>query len=298
MTAAPAAAESASAPPLRLDFEPSGHNGWVVVSGGLLGEVSLRIWYIELYQLSDGQANYDADHVVAHTTRQVGAAQDGSQLELRCELADGVIVEHTIRVDGSAVDFRLQATNTSAEASDVQFGACCVNVGPFTGCAGTGMAAFDPDTVFPPYLAKSFVFVDGELTRMPTEPWARPVPGAQGRAEGYPGQVWPAPRVCACDCEAHPLSEVALSNGLIGCFSSDEKVVMATAWEPYQCLFQGIISCLHADPRIGGLEPGETKHARGKLYLAEARDVGALARTYEADFPEHAQGAAGAAAAL
>ena len=31
---------------------------------------------------------------------------------------------------------------------------------------------------------------------------------------------------------------------------------MATAWEPYQELFQGVIVCLHSDFRIGGLEAG------------------------------------------
>jgi hypothetical protein len=55
---------------------------------------------------------------------------------------------------------------------------------------------------------------------------------------------------------------VATSNGLIGCYSADERLLVATAWEPYQNLFQGIISCLHADPMIGGLAAGET--ARGR----------------------------------
>ena len=28
---------------------------------------------------------------------------------------------------------------------------------------------------------------------------------------------------------------------------------LATAWEPYQELFQGVIVCMHSDFRIGGL---------------------------------------------
>jgi hypothetical protein len=63
-------------------------------------------------------------------------------------------------------------------------------------------------------------------------------------------------------------------------------MILATAWEPYQELFQGVIVCLHADPRIGGLGPGETKEVRGKLYLVDA-EPDALLRRYEADFPEH-----------
>ena len=61
---------------------------------------------------------------------------------------------------------------------------------------------------------------------------------------------------------------------------------MATAWEPYQELFQGVIVCLHSDFRIGGLKPGETKHIRGKIYLIDA-DVDALLKRYRSDFPEH-----------
>jgi hypothetical protein len=66
-------------------------------------------------------------------------------------------------------------------------------------------------------------------------------------------------------------------------------MILAAAWEPYQELFQGVIVCLHADFRIGGLKPGETKAIRGKLYLVNA-DTAALLRRYEADFPEHREG--------
>ena len=57
------------------------------------------------------------------------------------------------------------------------------------------------------------------------------------------------------------------SNGLIGCFSAEESQVLATAWEPYQELFQGVITCLHSDFRIGGLKPGETDALREQLAM-------------------------------
>ncbi len=63
---------------------------------------------------------------------------------------------------------------------------------------------------------------------------------------------------------------------------------MATAWEPYQELFQGVIVCIHSDFRIGGLEPGETKRIRGKIYLMKTDPEGLVAR-YRRDFPEHAR---------
>jgi hypothetical protein len=75
------------------------------------------------------------------------------------------------------------------------------------------------------------------------------------------------------------------SNGLIGAFSGDESMIFATAWEPYQELFQGVARCLHSDFRLGGLEPGETKTIHGKIYIVPA-DVPALLDRYEEDFPE------------
>ena len=83
-----------------------------------------------------------------------------------------------------------------------------------------------------------------------------------------------------------PLSSLKLSNGLIGCFSGDEKMIFATAWDPYQELFQGVARCVHADFRLGGLNAGERKEIRGKIYLV-ANDVPALVQRYEKDFPEH-----------
>jgi hypothetical protein len=63
-------------------------------------------------------------------------------------------------------------------------------------------------------------------------------------------------------------------------------MIVATAWEPYQDLFVGIVACVHADFHIGGLKPGETKKMRGKIYLLKS-DVNELLRRYERDFPEH-----------
>ena len=51
-----------------------------------------------------------------------------------------------------------------------------------------------------------------------------------------------------------------------------------------------MIVCLHSDFRIGGLEPGETRQVRGKIYVVPA-DVEALVKRYEKDFPEHVAGA-------
>ena len=76
------------------------------------------------------------------------------------------------------------------------------------------------------------------------------------------------------------------SNGLIGAYSADEAWVFATAWHPYQELFQGVARCLHSDFRIGGLQPGEGKTIRGASYLLPNQPDFLLAR-YRRDFPEH-----------
>ena len=114
---------------------------------------------------------------------------------------------------------------------------------------------------------------------MPVEPWAE-------KARYTPGQVWCPEHVSRDDVNPRPLSTIVPSNGLIGCFSADGKQLMATAWEPYQELFQGVIVCLHSDFRIGGLKPRESKTIRGKIYLMPA-DVDALLDRYRHDFPEH-----------
>src|SRR4051794_12675701 len=114
---------------------------------------------------------------------------------------------------------------------------------------------------------------------MPTPQWAK-------EALYTPGQVWCPAHVDRNDVNPRPLSPLVPSNGLIGCFSADGSKVLATAWEPYQELFQGVIVCLHSDFRIGGLAPGESKQIRGKIYIVPG-DVDALVKRYEADFPEH-----------
>jgi hypothetical protein len=65
----------------------------------------------------------------------------------------------------------------------------------------------------------------------------------------------------------------------------DESLIVATAWEPYQELFQGVARCIHSDFRLGGLQPGETRRIRGRIYVVP-NDVNALLERYWRDFPE------------
>ena len=60
-------------------------------------------------------------------------------------------------------------------------------------------------------------------------------------------------------------------------------------WEPYQEIFQGVITCMHNDFRIGGLEPGQTKEIRGEMYVIRGEMADVLQR-YRRDFPEQSKG--------
>ena len=182
---------------------------------------------------------------------------------------------HEIRAEADAIDFRVVATNNGLTESQAHWAQPCIRLDRFTGVK--------PEPNSEAYLPQCFLFVEDRLTRLPTQPWAR-------EAQYTPGQVWCPASVSRNDVNPRPLSSLVPSNGLIGCFSGDGKQLMATAWEPYQELFQGVIVCLHSDFRIGGLKPGQTKTIRGKIYLMPA-DVEHLLARYRADFPEHQRNA-------
>lgn len=201
---------------------------------------------------------------------EVRAATD-TRIELRSFVDGGVIIDHVLTAGQDEIDFRLTASNPTAVASDAAWGQACIQVPEFTGTVG--------DETRSDYLGKCFIFLDGKLSRLPVRPWAT-------EALYTPGQTWCPRHVSRDDVNPRPLSDLVPSNGLIGCFSGDESTILATAWQPYQELFQGVITCIHSDVRIGGLAPGESKTMRGKIYVVTA-DAEALVARYEKDFPEH-----------
>lgn len=258
----PAAGPDQEAAPLTLSWS----NNFLTIHGARLPGGRLRIQYLEAYCRPRSTDRDWRQTVIPHKTELLSQSTDKKALELRCKLADGVIVTHHIMAGTDEVTFRLTATNPTEKASEVDWAQPCIRVDTFTGRGQND------------YLPLCFIFLDGRLTRLPTQPWA-------DKARYVPGQVYCPAHVDRRDVNPRPLSALVPSNGLIGCFSGDGKLLMATAWEPYQELFQGVAVCLHSDFRIGGLKPGETKKIRGKIYVLPA-DAGALLRRYERDFPE------------
>jgi hypothetical protein len=241
------------------------------IDGTPVEGANLSINYIEAY-CRPGSTERDWNQtVIPHETELVSASDDRRRIELRSTLSDGVVVTHTMTAHPDEIDFQLVAMNPTDQASAVHWGQPCVRVGGFTG--------LEQET----YLGKCFIFLDGRLERFPTAEWAT-------EALYTPGQVWGAKGVNRDDLNPRPLNPLIPSNGLIGCFSADESRVLAIAFDPWQELFQGVFACLHADFRIGGLDPGESKEIRGKLYVLD-NDIPALLERYEQAFPGHVDAA-------
>jgi hypothetical protein len=249
--------------PLKLHWEKN----YLTISGPQVPGGEIKIHYLEAY-CRDGSTNADwVQHTkIPHQTELLEAGADGTLIRLQCTVSDGLRVTHEIRSTPDEVDFRITAHNPTDVRSLAHWAQPCIRLDKFTGA--------NQQT----YLQKSFVFLDGELSRMPTRDWAT-------EARYVPGQVWCPQGVDRNDVNPRPLSPLVPSNGLIGCFSADESMLFATAFEPYQELFQGVIVCLHSDFRLGGLQPGEAKQVRGKIYIVP-NNVPALLQRYAADFPK------------
>lgn len=259
-----------------------GHDGlqiewkdrFLEVSGNAIPGGPIRIHYLEAY-CHPGSTDRDwSETVIPHRSTLVRQSDDGRRIKLEDRLEGGVVVTHDIRAGEDHVSFVLHATNPTENASDVAWAQPCMRVDGFTG----GDPRSSRDTL-PPYVKKCFLTVDGEIRRLPTYPWSL-------QARYTPGQVYVPEGVNGNDVNPRPISTVRPSSGLTGCYSKDETMILAMAWEPCQEVFQGVITCIHSDLRIGGLMPQESKVIRGRLYVVPANEE-ALLRRFKQDFAEH-----------
>ncbi len=258
---------------LKLKWE----NRFLEIRGPQIPGGPIHIHYLEAY-CRPGSTDRDwHETVIPHESTLVSASDDGKRIVLRDELEDGVVVRHVIEAGDDRVDFEVTATNPTGKVSQAHWAQPCMRVDGFVGAAPE-----DARETFPPYIRKCFLMIDGEAVRLPTRPWAL-------QARYTPGQVYAPAHVNRDDVNPRPLSTIVPSSGLTGCFSADESMILAVAWEPYQEIFQGVITCMHNDFRIGGLEPGESKTIRGKLYIVPA-DLDKLIARFRSDFPKQSSG--------
>lgn len=241
----------------------------------ICGEYYTKVHYIEAFVRS-GSSNQDwMKSVISHQTTLIDKAEDGSWLHLRSELSKSesdppVVVDHHITAGTDEVTFLLTAHNPSNTFVDVQWAEPCIRVAGFTGLPEIWLGDH--------YLDVCFIFLDDTLTTLDETP-----PTGVGFYDH--GQVFAPAEINRDDLNPRPLSPAIPSNGLIGCYSKDGSMLLVTAWQPYQMLFQGVITCIHSDFRIWGLNSGETKTINGKIYIMENNEE-ELLRRYRSDFGE------------
>ncbi len=222
----------------------------------------IDVWYLEAFCRSGARDRIWKETTIPHKTEKV--SDDGQRIVLLSRVEGGVEVTSTITAGLGEVDFRVEAVNKGSAYVDAQWVQPCVRLGAFTNC--------NQQT----YVERSFIFTGGKRVFL----------DRTNRTENAiykGGQLYMPAHIDRRDCNPRPHSPDIPDNRLIGCVSANNEWLFATAWEPTQELFQGVITCLHNDFRLGGLAPGETKRAFGKIYVQE-NNVDTLLGRYERDF--------------
>lgn len=245
-------------------------NNMLRISGPKVPGNYVEIWYLEAFCRSHSTHQVWDKTTIPHATELVSTTP--RKIRLRTRVEPHVVLEHEIASGQDEVDFRVTARNEAEQFTDVQWFQPCMRVDRFTGAKQSN------------YIAKSFIFTTDGLKMLDQLPRAE-------EAVYHGGQVYVPNGIPAEDVNPRPVSSVRPANALIGCFSADKSMILATAWDRTQELFQGVIVCLHNDPRLGGLRPKETKTLHGKVYLLP-NDTEALLARYRKDFPETASRAA------
>jgi hypothetical protein len=244
-------------------------NNMLTVAGPKIPGGTLKIWYLEAFCRRGSTRRDWRQTTIRQRTELVSAQENDQLLVLRSHVEPNVEVLHEIRAGGDEVDFRMSLRNRGKEFADIDWLQPCVRVDGFTGRGQSN------------YVERCFLFTrDGLRTLDKTQ--------RTEEALYRGGQVYVPEGIDLNDVNPRPISPDRPVNGLIGCFSADNQSLLATAWDHTQELFQGVIVCIHNDPRVGGLKPGEVKKLHGKLYILK-NDPKALLERYRRDFPEGEQ---------
>lgn len=234
-----------------------------ITSPRIPGE-ALSIRYLEAFCRPRSTDRDWAKTVIPHRMTLMESSPDGSALTLRSIIEPGVEALHSISASEDAITFDITLHNATDTFVDVEWAQPCIRVDAFTGLGQEE------------YIRRCFIFTDAGYQTLDALPRTE-----QARYLG--GQVYVPVGIDRDDVNPRPLSPVTPKHDLIGCVSDDERWILAAAWDHTQELFQGIITCIHSDFRVGGLQAGETKTVHGKLYLMP-NDPDALLARYLRDF--------------
>lgn len=203
---------------------------------------------------------------ISHRTELVSADSDGRRLRLKSFVEPWVEVRQELRAGRDEVEIVCDFINRGSNVVDLEWFEPCVRVNKLT-----GMKQAD-------YPQRCFIFTSQGLKFLHELPKFE-----EARYRG--GQVYVPPAIRAEDVNPRPLSFIQPANGLMGAVSADNRTILALAWDQTQHLFQGVAVCIHADPHLGGLQPGERKRVRGKFYVVP-NNPAALLKRYQKDFPK------------
>ncbi len=246
--------------PLRLTWE----DNLLRIHADYLPGGSVEIWYLEAFCRKGAHRRDWRKTVVPHTTRLVSQSEKQSFLELESEIEPGVIARHRIESGTDEVSFHISFNNPTQTHADIQWAQPCIRVGRLT---GKGQQE---------YWKKCFFFTDKGLTFLDQI-------SRSEEALYRGGQVYVPRGIDPEDVNPRPISPITPAQPIIGCVSQDDRWILATAWDHTQELFQGVITCIHSDFRVGGLAPGETKEVKGKIYILK-NHLDSVLRRWNSDF--------------
>ena len=238
-------------------------NNLLTISEPTLPGGKLDIWYLEAFCRKGATGRDWNKTVLPHKTRLVSAK--AHYLRFVTKVEPDVEMRHEIRARADEIEFHFELQNHSDRAVDLDwFEPACIRVDGFTGLDQTN------------YISKCFIFTDRGLTTLDQ---------TRRREEAlyHGGQLYVPKGIDLRDINPRPISPDQPVNGLIGCFSADNRYLLATASNTTHELFQGVYVCLHSDPHVGGLGPRETRRFRAKLYFLK-NDPEKLLRRYRKDF--------------
>ena len=229
----------------------------------------LEILYLEAFLRPGANQREWGKTVMPHRTRLVETNAAGTLLRFETLVETTLRVRHEVRAGVDTLDFTFEIRNEGTNRSELQwFQPACIRVDAFTGRDQRG------------YTSRSFVYTDAGQTYLDRLDRTE-VALYRG------GQVFLPPWTREADANPRPVAKNRLVNGLIGCVSADDRWILATASDRTHELFEGVYVCLHSDPLIDGLAPGELKRVRQKVYLVP-NDPDSLLKRYRRDFGKRA----------